>query len=300
MRLFYVATTRAKDVLILSAGGTPNDPPKSPAMELLARRFDRATGTCLDPTVSTVPPIRVITDPPEFSATASRVPRRRPRYLAVARAIEGASVFEAATGSTPLGRSSLIDLDALAETSPSSNARLQLFREVLRRWEDVNKLSVDRQVERAARGSGTVISPAAVDEVARWFEGFLKTEPGSLLVRRPTHDSLVSWSIAWPPDGERPTVFRGTVDLVVGDGDGAIGILVLEPPDFREDSVLSTLRIALGARVFAATSETTRGWITRLGPTVAARSIPRISDPALDRLIDRLVSGNPPQGETPA
>jgi ATP-dependent helicase/nuclease subunit A len=302
LRLFYVATTRAKDVLILSAGGTPNDSPKSPAMALLARRFDRSTGACLDPNVSTVPPVLVIPDPPEFEATDSRIPRRRrPRYLAVARAIEGASAFEAATEPVPPVRSSLINLDALAETSPSVNARLQLFRDVLRRWDVANKLSVERQVERAARGSGMFISPAAVDEVAQWIDGFLKTEAGNLFARSPSLDAVVSWSIAWPPDGERPTVFRGTVDLVVGDGDGGSGILVLEPPDMREASVLSALRIGLGARAVARSSATTRGWVARLGHPVEARSVPPISDAALGRLIDLLNSaGNLPQVEPPA
>src|SRR4051812_356878 len=47
LRLFYVATTRARDTLILSSGDGPGDNPSSPAMRLLAERFDRSTGRCL-------------------------------------------------------------------------------------------------------------------------------------------------------------------------------------------------------------------------------------------------------------
>ncbi len=50
LRLFYVAATRARDALILSAGLEPDEPVKStsPAMRLLDERFDRRTGHCRD------------------------------------------------------------------------------------------------------------------------------------------------------------------------------------------------------------------------------------------------------------
>ena len=44
LRLFYVATTRPRDALILSSGTPPDARPQSSAMALLARRFDLATG----------------------------------------------------------------------------------------------------------------------------------------------------------------------------------------------------------------------------------------------------------------
>ncbi len=43
-RLLYVATTRAADYLVLSAGMEKLDKPGGPWMDLLARRFDLATG----------------------------------------------------------------------------------------------------------------------------------------------------------------------------------------------------------------------------------------------------------------
>jgi len=43
---FYVAATRARDWLILSAGAGPSEKAKSPAMALLDERFDRRSGLC--------------------------------------------------------------------------------------------------------------------------------------------------------------------------------------------------------------------------------------------------------------
>ena len=51
LRLFYVAATRARDALILSAGLGPDEPVKSTsvAMRLIDERFDRRDGSCLVP-----------------------------------------------------------------------------------------------------------------------------------------------------------------------------------------------------------------------------------------------------------
>ena len=43
-RLFYVAATRARDALVLSAAYDPDEEPNSPAMQLLAERYDCRTG----------------------------------------------------------------------------------------------------------------------------------------------------------------------------------------------------------------------------------------------------------------
>src|SRR5437763_12516540 len=51
LRLFYVAATRARDALVLSAGLAPDEPVRSSsaAMRLLDERFDRRTGQCRVP-----------------------------------------------------------------------------------------------------------------------------------------------------------------------------------------------------------------------------------------------------------
>ena len=93
LRLFYVAATRARDALILSAGLGPDEPLKSSsvAMRLLDERFDRRTGACRVPTASDdacpPPEVRVHRmDPPGAPgetgdrARRSRRPHPRPVY----------------------------------------------------------------------------------------------------------------------------------------------------------------------------------------------------------------------------
>ncbi|MBX6313023.1 MAG: UvrD-helicase domain-containing protein, partial [Isosphaeraceae bacterium] len=84
LRLFYVATTRARDALILSAGMAPTEPPKSPALRLLDERFDRATGACRAslPEGWILPRVRVLVEPPPAAPADRRPHRRRPRLLA--------------------------------------------------------------------------------------------------------------------------------------------------------------------------------------------------------------------------
>jgi hypothetical protein len=207
----------------------------------------------------------------------------------VASAIEHASVSVTTAGRACPERSSLIDLDELGRTTPASDARIHLFREVLRRWEDRTTLTVERQVERAAKGSTMLVSSAVRSEITRWIEGFLETERGFLFANGNRRDAPVSWSIAWPPDAERPTVFRGTTDWIVDEGNGVVGTLVVEPPDVTEGSAVSELRIALGSRSLLKSRSSARGWIVRLGDSVETRSVPPIGDSALERLIDRLV-----------
>ncbi|MDR3634509.1 MAG: UvrD-helicase domain-containing protein, partial [Isosphaeraceae bacterium] len=67
LRLFYVATTRARDLLVLSAGVGPDEPVQAPALRLLDRQFDRACGLCRRELAAgwTTPLVAVIDQPPE-------------------------------------------------------------------------------------------------------------------------------------------------------------------------------------------------------------------------------------------
>ncbi len=91
LRVLYVAATRARERLILSAGVAVDSKPISPSLRLLDSRFDRSTGECLTdlPPDLTPPRARVIVDPPPEPQPRSKVGgRKRPRLLAVAREIE--------------------------------------------------------------------------------------------------------------------------------------------------------------------------------------------------------------------
>ena len=113
VRLFYVATTRARDHLILSAGGGPDVTPVSAAMRLLDQRFDRRSGSfkAALPDGCNAPAVRVTTECPPRSASA-RGRMRRPGMRAVARLIEKAS--EPRPPAEPIAprRPRFVDLDA--------------------------------------------------------------------------------------------------------------------------------------------------------------------------------------------
>ena len=79
IRIFYVAATRARDALILSAGANSEAKPQSAAMRLLDQRFDRATGRCRVPLPADwgIPSVRVTT-----ALLASAPPIRRNAVVA--------------------------------------------------------------------------------------------------------------------------------------------------------------------------------------------------------------------------
>ena len=106
IRLFYVATTRARDALILSAGAAPDAHPLSAALKWLDERFDRRSGVCRAtlPEGWSAPSVRVTTEcPPRPESAPGRV--RRPRLRAVARVIESAPQGASNRGLTAGSRS---------------------------------------------------------------------------------------------------------------------------------------------------------------------------------------------------
>jgi ATP-dependent helicase/nuclease subunit A len=287
LRLLYVATTRAKDALILSAGGAATDKPRSPAMELLARRFDRADGTCLDSSAGPIPPIRVTTERPEMDVGPIPRKRRRPRYLAVANAIERASASGVVVASSVADRPSVFDFHAMPAASPFREARFRPFQAVLGRLDNTDLLGVASQVERAARTLGIIVSQAVRDDVARWVESILRTEPGTRLAAGASFRSNVSWSLAWPPDHARPTVFTGTADLLLHDGDRVTDLVVID----LDASAASSLRLALAERALVdSPGKVTLGrWIVRPGESLDVRKAPPMSGDAIETLIDRML-----------
>ncbi|MDX2036132.1 MAG: UvrD-helicase domain-containing protein [Isosphaeraceae bacterium] len=114
-RIFYVATTRARDLLILSSADPIEKPAKSAAMSLLVQRFDLATG---EPLVETPPgerraQVEVVrsSDVPEHA----RPRRRGPDAAAVAARIERLRP-RLAPDSPPPPTPRWIDLDAAASS----------------------------------------------------------------------------------------------------------------------------------------------------------------------------------------
>ncbi len=176
LRLFYVATTRARHDLILSAGARVDEKPESPAMRLLSERFDRATGVCLAPLPDgwSAPRVAVIRESPPATVASSHedideelgVPRiiyqpgltppapgsQRARLTprAAARAIESTPLRDdPPCPVVPSVSPRYFDLDAARVLSPHAERLDRLTRSIL---SDRN-LFVHRDVVRVARAS---------------------------------------------------------------------------------------------------------------------------------------------------
>jgi ATP-dependent helicase/nuclease subunit A len=182
LRILYVACTRARDLLVLSAGlaerfpvDTPPDRPvpvkaANTWMLALGERFHLASGECLDPAVlgSEQPRVRIRLVEP--SAAPPRAARR-----------EGEPAHEVPAGDfqpvEPLPRPAIVDLSDLEQSIPAAR-----FREVLSRWELTGPVPSEADPETAAllarfAGSNWPNRLQAADRLFRDLE-FLAPWPG--------------------------------------------------------------------------------------------------------------------------
>ncbi|MHB1561480.1 MAG: UvrD-helicase domain-containing protein, partial [Isosphaeraceae bacterium] len=152
LRLFYVAATRARDALILSAGLEPGEsvPSNAVAMRLLDERFDRATGACRVPhnpaDPGPRPDVRVHRMPPP-PPREERTPDRgasaapstpRLSITAIAETIEGAGPPASSGEETtrPCGVPGYLELDPAARAASRATRLDGLVRAIVRdaRW----------------------------------------------------------------------------------------------------------------------------------------------------------------------
>jgi ATP-dependent helicase/nuclease subunit A len=273
LRLFYVAATRARDALILSAGLAPDEKPASPALTLLSQRFDRACGTCRAPLAEgwAIPRVHVNRECPASSQTAAGARASRPRLNEVASTITMAEV-SAEVPSPSLRehqpRPRLVDLDPTLGL-PSSLARLdRLIRTILADPRSLAPKELPRVAAEAARrqypAAPTSLIAGALDRLRPWLDGML----GRTLASAIEIERGLAWTIAWPPGAPEPkrTVYQGTVDLLVRDprGDWTSVVVAVAEAAYRDER----LRLLLGSRAAAALGfvPIRTGWLLRLGP----------------------------------
>jgi ATP-dependent helicase/nuclease subunit A len=267
LRLFYVAATRARDALILSAGVVIDDEPKSPAMTLLHARFDRTSGACRVPLPEgwPSPQVRVVAEPPLPSGRGAGG-RPRPKLLRVARTITAAPVLTEPIAPTRARRPRWLDLDPAASLPPLAARVDRLVRAILADPAalDPKKLAAiaDREARAQVPASPPSVVAAARDRLAPWIAGRLARE----LARAPEARRAIPWAVAWPPDDPEPTVVRGQLDLAYRDARGDWCLIVVADPAAPEAA--ERLRLLLSARAAAAVGigPIVRGWRVRLGP----------------------------------
>ena len=261
-RLLYVATTRAADYLILSSGASHLSPAQGSWIELLARRFDLATGRFIGPLpkAESRPEVRVTTEEPP----AQRTGRSRRAKVDVEKMVD--EVLAAGGISRPSTR-------RIDPIEPDWSARPQYsfsrLAGTLDRHDEPSEPSDSfSQSPGDARGLGTLVHAvlAAMDfgkpvdirdlvqlhalrhldegsvdaEAAReMIERFAASPRARELAAAKESHAEVEFLLAWPPDdvpqegaGPRKILIRGYIDRFYQDTGGRWHVL-----DFKTNRV---------------------------------------------------------------
>ena len=285
-RLFYVATTRARDALVLSSATDPTRPPTSPALALLDRRFDRPTGALKGPLPEgwATPTIRVVDDSNLSNATRTSTERPRPRLLEVARIIYDVSGRATTPEETCDTRPQYVDLDPSFGLS-STSARLdRLIRTILLDPRALEPARIASIAARAARLQDPV-SPAslireAVERLTAWVRSPLARE---IAGSREVHRSI-PFAIPWA-SGRESILFQGKTDFVYRLPTGDLGMVLLGDPSAPE--ARERLRLFLSARAAHALGlgEVRQAWWVRLGMRGGLIGFDRFDAPTVDRAV---------------
>ena len=290
IRLFYVATTRARDHLILSAPFDPRGtkPPKSQALRLLGSRFDLNTGRSIEGE----PPIQVqVTSESPPARETPRARRASPRLRAMSRIIRMANPAvpsgDLPSPAKPTAR--WIDLGEIR----GLDGRAQRFDSFLRKlladpkvFQPGELSEVSRRIAR--RHVPSILEPSRVEAVRLlepWCEGSIQNMlDESFLVERG-----MTWTLAWPMGSPSPTVFQGWVDFLLRD---ELGVwTVLNVSGLGDSPAVERLRLKLGARGAEALGmgPVTQGWRIALGSLEPAEGDCDFSDQAINDLINEVM-----------
>ncbi len=299
IRLFYVAATRARESLILSAGLAPGDRPRSPALTLLASRFDLATGavTASWPDDRSPPSVQVIAEPPPPIGSPDR--RKQPRLLAAARAIErGASRRAEPLPAVAAGnrrRPRVLDLDPSLGLDPTAARLDRLTRAILADPASLDPASLPAVAARVGRALVPMATPDLIERAVHRLAGWLPGPIGRELRRSSEIRRAFEWRLAWPPDGSEPTLCRGTLELAYRDASGFWTLIALA--DAAAPVALGRLRLLLSARA-AGLEPVARGWLVRFGReggfTLTGEEA--FDDHTIELALDIVLNGEPGPG----
>jgi ATP-dependent helicase/nuclease subunit A len=280
LRVLYVATTRARDLLVLSTSGEPAWDQKKPAMKLLMSRFYAATGECRVPLPEgySEPKVEVVREVAERGGKGIR--RRRPALRAIARAIEdslgapdgisphpdlpprgGRTTAAAHARASEPRRPAFLSLDPSEHLSQSA-ARLD--RLVRARWLDERVFSRDSLegiASEVARTQSPTAPPRMVAEAIARIRPFVDSPLGRHIGRASEVRRDLAWSIA----REDGMIVVGRLDLAFRDDDGAWVLVHVE--DAAMPGAVMELRLALSASLAPSLGcgAIARGWIVAHG-----------------------------------
>ncbi len=318
LRLFYVAATRARDALILSAGLEPGEsvPSNAVAMRLLDERFDRATGACRVPHDPAdrgphpdvrvhrmmPPPPREDRPPDRGPAASTSTPRLS--ITAIAEAIEAAGP-PAPTVEGPTrarGVPGYLELDPAAGAA-SRAARLDgLVRAIVRdpRWRRSDPPAMGALAALAAERQVPAAGPALVRDAVRRLDALWEL-PAFRALRHAASgrdpaivDDLEFTTTATTGDGAA-VICHGAGDLAFRDREGDWHIVAVA--DAQDDPARHRLRLLLAAESVQARGldPIARGWLVRHGPDGQTRdeAVTDFREAAIALTLDEVLNGTP-------
>ncbi len=302
LRLFYVAVTRAMDYLILSDGEPLADPPRSPtpALALLASRFDRASGSCraVLPEGWNVPKVVVTLaapadQEPEPRSTSSAEPPRhaRPRLIEIAETITSTPIFPPSERPphTSRDRPRFVDFDELTDLTPVQARLDRLIRATLVEASVTHNLEWDRLVREAARRQVPAASSRIIAEALERINAPHDQSALRRLFRSVRSlETSVSWTVSWPsvPTCALTSTFLGTLDFLDRGSQAqpvAWVVCLSEAPLERE-----RLRLLLGVRAVSTLGmgPISQAWLLRLGPGGGLQGEDRFDDVTIERALE--------------
>lgn len=261
IRLLYVATTRAADYLVLSSGCESIDKTVGPWSQLLARRFDLASGrlTARLATGQAAPSVRVTTVEPELGDVNSRR-RTRPDLAKTLAAIQPATAQEVTTAARRV--------DAIG---PDRNVRREfsfsrLFGTLQPEAEQLEDAWFLAQESGDPRALGTLVhaalaaidlsaagdcrglverlaeqhmpdAPDEFDAAVDMVRQFVASRRAAEIAAASRSHAEVEFLLGWPPDdtGSPKAVLRGVIDRLYQDQSGRWHLL-----DFKTNRLAGT------------------------------------------------------------
>jgi ATP-dependent helicase/nuclease subunit A len=315
MRLFYVAATRARDFLILSAdlpGPPAEDSAKlSPALALLTSRFDCSTGACRAalPPGWPAPQFRVVQaagDHVESGPIATRRQSHARGAVALAvRAIEcslaAASVdkYRPPVRAEPRVRN--LNLDHRAILRPGQREIERLIRGMVidAAFVDADAERLEHLAEQAARGMQPRPSRLQCSRAAHRAR-FLASHPE--LRQMACLDQLARaarWSLNWSdprvadrenPQWASPLLLQGGIELAARHEEGSWWLFSIHLKEENDIGNLARLRLLAGARALGAT-DLVRGQVLWLKPdgSVEAENVAEVTDGAIQKALEAVL-----------
>ncbi|WZO99454.1 UvrD-helicase domain-containing protein [Isosphaeraceae bacterium EP7] len=294
LRLFYVATTRARDRLVLSAARPLDAAPHSAALKLLAGRFDLTSGTFLGnlPPGVGQPVVRVINAEPappfEDRDPAPFRSRGGLNLNQIADAIFEVAVDDAPGNQTTVVPTPVVDLDPARGVDPESARLIRLVRSVMRETipEDAEELAA--KVEQAGR----IQNPVAVRRLRANAFSILSEWQAQPFARPLARNLAIREDVAWSVMAGDQLIL-GRTDLVADLGDGGAMLVHLAAPgcDLSRHRLRALLALreaeSLGLGVEA------ESWVVQLDLPMIVEQITDPSDLALARALLAFNSSEP-------